>query len=60
MFMQFYVSMNVIKEMRSKWKFVLSTKYHSNCSTLNIVYIFARYTHSIDCSNPMFPKNVQA
>lgn len=58
--MQFYVSMNVIKEMRSKWKFVLFTKYHSNCSTLNIVYIFARYTHSIDCSNPTFPKNVQA
>lgn len=58
--MQFYVFMNVIKEMRSKWKFVSSTKYRSNCSTLNIIYIFARCTHSVDCSNPTFPKNVQA
>lgn len=37
--MQFYVFMNIIKKMESEKKFVSSTVYYDQCSTLSIVYI---------------------
>lgn len=57
MFMRFYVSTDIIKEMEFKWKFVPSSKYHGKCSTVNIVYIFAYYVRSANFWNLKFPKN---
>ena len=39
--------MDIIKEIKSKWKFVSFLKYHSKCSTLNIVFLHV-YKHSVD------------
>lgn len=47
MFMQFYIFINMIKEIDSKYKFVSSIKYYNKCSTLDILCIIAIIYHCL-------------
>lgn len=40
-FMNFYIFMNITKEIEPKQKFISSTKYYNKYSTFNILYIYA-------------------
>lgn len=45
--MQFYIFINMIKEIDSKYKFVSSIKYYNKCSTLDILCIIAIIYHCL-------------